>query len=326
VHRDECLAKYPKFVQTAVKLKQTVLQCEDFVACLVCKKGTLKSSQRAIPQSKWLEEHTCFTEANWDEHKQYYKIELAEGIEMPVDIDTIALLNEKDELAKQIKILTEEFNKASVTINRLTNELSEVKEALVQAKKEPVLPATLENVLHMERKKIREEFAQVSKDQQAEIARLKAAAPPPQDDTRIKELERQLLEAKKAPKSTSSMTLKNHKDVSNLVMENLKTICIDPRLNNMTVSERTVINNKAQDNILLLEDMDNGIPIEDNDDDQEEQDDDDQEEQDDNKEKDAPAPKPAPKVYHVQQPDVLPGFNLINNTKIIRKATVVKRN
>ena len=71
-HRDECLTKYSKYCAKSARLKQPVLQSDDFVACLVCKKGNCKGSQRDGPPVKWLANHTnsgCFTEANWELHK-----------------------------------------------------------------------------------------------------------------------------------------------------------------------------------------------------------------------------------------------------------------
>jgi hypothetical protein len=215
---------------------------------------------------------------------------------VPLDIDVTVLLNEKHEAEKRAKQLQDDLNKERGAHGSTKYELSETKEKLKQSLKAPPPTSTQLNVQTEWENEQKHKYMTTIKELNATIEALRASGPVTADP-RVADLERQLLEAKKAPKSNSSKVLENHKDVVTKVKEDLRQICQDPRLTNMTLSEKTTIGDKAQDMINLLVDIDDGLPKEEKDD------------EDDEEEEQQPEPEPEPEQR-----------NIISNTKkVIRK-------
>jgi hypothetical protein len=76
-HADEFIAKYPKESARSFQNDCPVLRSPNFIACLVCKKGNRKESQRGILPGIWLDNHLhtskeCFNATNWDIYKEYF--------------------------------------------------------------------------------------------------------------------------------------------------------------------------------------------------------------------------------------------------------------
>jgi hypothetical protein len=260
------------------------MQGPDFVACLVCKKGNRKDSQREGPPTKWLANHCssgCFTEENWELYKQYYKVELAPEVEAPtLPIDTVVLLNDKNAAEKHAQQLQADLNKALGANTRLNNELLEVKEALAQSRKAPPPPTTLLHLQTEWENEQKHKYMKGYKDRDDTIAALKAEVAALKANGTQQVL-------KQEPKDNTTIKLQNHKDVVEKVIQDLRKICQDPVLTNMTVLERECIKDKAQDSINLLVNIDDGIPP------PEKPYEDDEEENDEDEHKE-PEPKPPP--------------------------------